>query len=78
MDPNDQSYWQDITVVIVVFNSSHVIAHSLKSVEHAAEVILVDNASTDRTVEIARETLPTVRVIQNPINMGYGTRPGTA
>ena len=73
MEPNNQSYWQDITVVIVVFNSSHVIAQSLKSVEHAAEVILVDNASTDRTIEIARETLPGVRVIQNPINMGYGT-----
>lgn len=65
--------WQDISVVIVVFNSEHVIAQSLTSVKNAAQVILVDNASTDRTVEIARQTLPSVQVIQNPINMGYGT-----
>ncbi len=65
--------WRDISVVIVAFNSEHVIAQSLESVKNAARVIVVDNASTDRTVEIAKQVLPSVHVIQNPINMGYGT-----
>jgi GT2 family glycosyltransferase len=35
------------------------------------EIILVDNASTDGSVEIIRNTFTTVKIIQNSVNKGY-------
>lgn len=36
------------------------------------EVILIDNGSTDASIAIAKDTLPTIRVIQAPRNEGFG------
>jgi len=35
------------------------------------EIIVVDNASTDGSVEIIRNTFTTVKIIQNSVNKGY-------
>ncbi len=43
-----------LSVVIMTMNEEKVIARCLESVKWADEVILVDDASTDRTIEIAR------------------------
>lgn len=72
MNHPPQAAWQDVSVVIVAFNSERVIARSVASVKAAARVILVDNASSDKTVEIAQDVLPSIRIIRNPFNMGYG------
>jgi GT2 family glycosyltransferase len=37
-----------------------------------AEVLLVDNASSDATVEAVQKSFPSMRVISNPINAGFG------
>lgn len=65
--------WGDLTVVIVTYNSATAIAACLARVRHAARVIVVDNASHDDTVTVARAALPTVEVVALPRNEGYGT-----
>jgi GT2 family glycosyltransferase len=36
------------------------------------QVIVIDNASSDRSVEILRTRYPSVELIENPINVGFG------
>ncbi len=61
----------DVTVVIVTYQSADVIARCVAScLERAREVIVVDNASTDRTVE-ALQPYPQVRLIANAENRGF-------
>lgn len=65
--------WKDVTAVVVVYNSAAVVGQCLRSLSRAARVIVVDNNSTDDTRDQARAALPTVEIIENPSNMGYGT-----
>ena len=45
----------NLSVFIITRNEERNIAECLKSVSFAAEVIVVDTGSTDRTIQIARE-----------------------
>jgi GT2 family glycosyltransferase len=36
-----------------------------------ASVVLADNASTDRTIEVAKGAWPTIRIVQTGANLGY-------
>lgn len=62
-----------VTVIIPAYNEEGAIASVLDAV-HAlpidADVIVVDDASTDRTGEIAKQR--GVRVLTHPLNRGYG------
>src|ERR1043166_3298643 len=65
-----------VTIVIVSFNTVRELVSCLESVERSArsiphEIILVDNASSDGTVETVRARFPTVRVIANQANVGF-------
>lgn len=61
-----------VSVSVVSFNNRGFIGDCLDSVMRQGhpdiEVVLVDNASTDGTVEYVRENFPGVRVIQNAAN----------
>lgn len=63
-----------VSVIIVTYNSDDDIADCLRSVidQDTAdfEVIVVDNCSTDRTVEIVKQDFPTVGVVKNDQNYG--------
>ncbi len=60
----------EVGIAIVTHNSAHVINACLDAaVGTGAEVIVVDNASRDGTVEAA--TRPTVRLISNHSNVGF-------
>ncbi len=69
----------DVTVIIVTWNAADLIEKCLESVaiqqdekkSFEIEVIVVDNASTDETVEIIRRTSPEVEVISNSENLGF-------
>jgi N-acetylglucosaminyl-diphospho-decaprenol L-rhamnosyltransferase len=64
----------DVSVVIVTHNSEEVLAEclgSLAALLPGAEVLVVDNGSTDGTVEIAARW-PDVRVVAGHGNVGFG------
>lgn len=66
----------DLSVVIVNWNTSHVVADCLHSIqEHlgavSAEIIVIDNASSDDSVEMIKRDFPSVRVIANEDNRGF-------
>jgi GT2 family glycosyltransferase len=65
-----------LSVVIVSYNVAGFLDHCLDSVFRAClvfphEVMVVDNSSTDNTVEMVRGKYPQVRLIDNPQNIGY-------
>jgi len=65
-----------LSVIIVTYNSADVIGECLRSVYSAGpysnvEVIVVDNASTDGTVENIAKSFPEIQVIANRENIGF-------
>lgn len=65
--------WDRVSVVLVTYNSRHVVASCLDQLATTRRLIIIDNASDDDTVEIIRRRRPDARVIVNPANYGYGT-----
>jgi glycosyltransferase involved in cell wall biosynthesis len=64
-----------ITVIVPVYNDERYLGHALASLKAQtrppAEILLVDNASTDRSVEVAEsQRLPNLRIIRNAENLG--------
>jgi GT2 family glycosyltransferase len=66
----------DVSVVVVSWNTSRILKDCLTSLfantsDIAFEVILVDNASSDGSVEMVRRDFPSVIVIRNGENRGF-------
>ena len=66
----------DLSIVIVNWNTQHVIVDCLESVlanlgELSAEIIVIDNASTDDSVQVIAERFPQVQLIANDANRGF-------
>ena len=66
-----------LSVCIVTYNNAATIEDCLRATQKAcegvtAEIIVVDNASTDGTAEVARRHRPAVRFIAEPANRGFG------
>jgi len=66
----------DLSIVIVGYNSLPELGECLASVRDTGasvrlETVVVDNASTDGTVEFLRREHPDVRVVANGRNVGY-------
>ncbi len=64
---------ENTSVIIVTYNHQEYIENCLKSLflEGAQEIIVVDNASTDITVEIIEKNFPQVTLIKNHENKGF-------
>ncbi len=63
----------DVTVIIVTYNSEHLISSTLSSLPSCRQVIVVDNASTDSTCAIVEShPHPNLRLIRNATNAGFG------
>ena len=67
---------KDLSIVIINWNTRDLLACSLQSVYETAgglefEVLVVDNASTDGSVQMARERFPWVWLIENRENVGF-------
>ena len=65
----------DISVIIVSYNTAALTLNcldSLRSARGEKEIFLVDNASTDHSVAAVREQFPTVTLIANSENHGFG------
>jgi GT2 family glycosyltransferase len=65
-----------ISVVVLNWNGYQVVDQCLKSLHDQTyrnlEIILVDNASTDGSVELIRNRFPDVKLIVNERNLGFG------
>ncbi len=66
-----------LAVVVVTFNSASVIQACLQAIPEAVRgleltsVVVADNASSDATVALARQALPSVQVVPTGGNLGY-------
>jgi hypothetical protein len=66
----------DVSVVIVNWNTRNLLAQCLESVDDTGgklivEVLVVDNGSTDGSVEMVRQDFSKVHLIANPKNVGF-------
>lgn len=69
----------DISIIIVSWNTRDLLAHCLQSLEACAvnggrfsvETFVVDNASTDGSLQMVRERFPHVHLIENGQNVGF-------
>ena len=61
-----------VCVVIVNYNTQEALRRCLASLDSSLEVIVVDNASTDGSVEMVAREFPQVRLIANSENLGFG------
>ena len=66
----------EVSICLVTLNCWDVLQECLDSIVRSSpaptyEIIVVDNASTDRTAEFVRRNYPSVHVIENPRNVGF-------
>ena len=62
----------DITAVVVTFNSAHCIANLVKTLQSFPHIVIVDNASNDDSVASLQARLPQARIVQSKRNLGFG------
>ena len=62
----------ELTAIVVTYNAAPWIERSLESLRGTdAELIVIDNGSTDGTVELVRERFPEARLVEHE-NRGFG------
>jgi GT2 family glycosyltransferase len=64
----------DVSIIIVNMNGKHLLGDCLRSIQRenlSMEVIVVDNASTDRSVDYLKKEFPDVHVIVNRSNFRF-------
>jgi O-antigen biosynthesis protein len=67
----------DLSIIIVNYNVKEFLQNLLHSIEKASskiskEIIVIDNASDDGSVEVIKDKFPSVNFIENTINVGFG------
>jgi len=67
----------DLSIIIVNYNVKEFLQNLLHSIDKASsniskEIIVIDNASDDGSVEVIKEKFPSVKLIENKINVGFG------
>jgi GT2 family glycosyltransferase len=64
-----------VSVVIVNYNAGQTLVDCIESaLPQVTEVLVVDNASSDRSIELCPEQFPTepkLRIIRNTVNLGF-------
>lgn len=76
MSPESIRHSPEISILIVCFNGREVVGGCLRSLRRVRdeadfEIILIDNASTDGSVELVQAEFPEVRVFASPQNLGF-------
>ena len=72
MNTNIELLTNQLTVIVVTFNSAHCILELSNSLAHIKNIIFVDNASDDGTVNLIRSNLPHAIILENKKNIGFG------
>ncbi len=64
---------KNLTIIVLAYNSSKVIKSCLENLNFEKyQVVVVDNASKDDTVELVKKSFPQVHIVELPKNIGYG------
>ncbi len=70
--------YASVSIVIPNFNGEPIISRTLEAVRAASgaypgecEVVVVDDASTDRSVDLIQERHPEVTLVRHPVNAGF-------
>lgn len=74
-NPPFDSLKDSVSIIIVAHNHRNYLESCLSSIKRqniAHEIILVDNCSSDGTVEFVKKNYPEVTVIESSVNSGYG------
>ena len=63
-----------IAVIIVTYNGKDWLDTCIRKLYNldSIEIIIIDNNSTDNTVEIVKERYPLIHLIESKINLGFG------
>lgn len=64
--------WQRVAAVVVTHHSGAVIGQCLGPLTKAAQLIVVDNASADDTLDVVARVAPACTLLKNRIGAGYG------
>jgi N-acetylglucosaminyl-diphospho-decaprenol L-rhamnosyltransferase len=72
MNKNIELLSNQLTVIVVTFNSAHCILELSNSLAHIKNIIFVDNASDDGTINLIRSNLPHAIILENKKNIGFG------
>jgi N-acetylglucosaminyl-diphospho-decaprenol L-rhamnosyltransferase len=67
----------DVSIVVVNYNTGYLLDRMFAALDAATtsvniQVVVVDNASTDNSLELLRNQYPFVEVIENTTNVGFG------
>lgn len=62
-----------VAAVIVTYNSAEAVAECLARLEGPDEIVVVDNASSDHTLEAVRHTAPGAILVANERNRGFAS-----
>ena len=68
----DQAMLQDVTIVIVTFNSAHCLPELGRLLASCPHITVVDNGSDDGCVQAVGQHLPNAQVIALHNNLGFG------
>ena len=69
----NQANKKDLSIVIVTFNSSKIIESCLSKINFDRyDVVIVDNASSDNTINLVTSKFPKTKIIKLSQNVGYG------
>ena len=63
---------QDFTLIIVTYESQEIIPELAGKIKDFSNIIFIDNASKDKTVETIKLHLPHSIILSNSINLGFG------
>jgi N-acetylglucosaminyl-diphospho-decaprenol L-rhamnosyltransferase len=62
----------DLTVIVVIFNSAHCLRENASFLRQLPNLIFVDNASSDDSLDFARKEITNAILISNRENKGFG------
>lgn len=69
---SSQRETERLTVIIVTYNSRHILPLTLPPLQHHPHVIVVDNASTDDSNSVTATLLPQALILHAGANLGFG------
>ena len=68
----------DLSIILVNYNTKELTIQCIRSIYNKVpealqyEIILVDNASVDGTVDVVKQVYPDVIIVENKVNLGFG------